>query len=166
MKEQAADKTVQNLALVPNKDAGSGSLLPKEQVESIIQTAKMVGLNPYLGHVVMYYGKPYVTEAGLLYHAHRSGKFDGLKSRPMTKEEREDYQIAEGEYAWIAEAYHTDTSVPFTGIGRARHDPSNPIARGSAVEPMHPQRMAEKRAEMQALRKAFPVGLPMLEEEW
>ena len=151
-------------ALVPHKDAGSGNDLTTVQKDQIIFYSRALDLDPRLGHLVLYYGKPYVTEAGLLYHAHRSARFMGMCSKPLKAEERESYMIAEGEHAWKAEVYVEGVMLPFTGIGRAREDPDRPVARGSAVEPQHPQRMAEKRAEMQALRKAFPLGLPVLEE--
>jgi hypothetical protein len=151
-------------ALVPHKDAGSDSDLTTVQRDQIIFYSRSLDLDPRFGHLVLYYGKPYVTEAGLLYHAHRSKRFQGMTSRPLDAEERESYMIAEGEHAWIAKVFVEGVMFPFTGLGRAREDPEHPIARGSVVEPQHPQRMAERRAEMQALRKAFPLGLPVLEE--
>jgi hypothetical protein len=165
MREQETEKETTISALVPLNDAGSGTALAVVQRQLIVDVAQEMRLNPRMGHVVLYYGRPYVTESGMLYYAHRTGKFDGIRSRPLNKAEREEYQIAEGEHAWIAEVYRTDTSMPFTGIGRAREDPLHPIARKSAVEPEHPQRMAEKRAEMQGMHKAFPLGLPLLGEE-
>ena len=165
MREQETEKETTISALVPLNDAGSGTALAVVQRHLIVEVAQEMGLKPHLGHVVLYYGRPYVTESGMLYYAHRSGRLDGIRSRPLTKQEREDYQIAEGEHAWIAEVLRSDSTIPFTGIGRAREDPQHPVARKSAVEPEHPQRMAEKRAEMQALRKAFPLGLPLLGEE-
>ena len=153
------------MSLVPRKDAGDGSLLTREARDMIVVVGDKIGLDPCLGHVILYYGKPYVTEAGMLYYAHRSGKFNGIESRPLTADEREFYQIDQGEDAWIASAWRKGFAIPFTGIGRARADEKNPVARGSFVEHQHPQRMAAKRAEMQALRKAFPVGLPIWEEE-
>jgi len=164
MKEQEEGKETTISALVPLNDAGSGTALAVVQRQMIVEVAREMGLDPRFGHVVLYYGRPYVTEAGMLYYAHRTGKLDGIRSRPLNKAEREEYRIAEDEHAWIAEVYRTDTSMPFTGIGRAREDPLHPIARKSAVEPEHPQRMAEKRAEMQGMHKAFPLGLPLLGE--
>lgn len=165
MQDKKGIGTPEITSLIPLNDAGSGSALAPEQRKLIIAVATRVELDPYLSHVVLFYGRPYITEAGMLYHAHRTGELDGISTRPLTKKERESYQIPDDEHAWLAEVWKQGQGHPFTGLGRARGDEKRPIARGSAVEPQHPQRMAEKRAEMQALRKAFPIGLPILGEE-
>lgn len=146
------------------KDVGEDKALTLLQIRELVEYAAAVGLHAELGHVVMYYGKPYVTIDGHYYYAHASKEFAGIKTRPATAQEREHAMIAEDEHCWICEVYRRGFEYPFVGFGRARSDEKDPIIRGSYVEPKHPQRLAEKRAEAQALRKAFPLGLLALEE--
>lgn len=153
------------LALLPREDVGDRKALTRDQVTTLLEVSHALMIDPYMGHIVIYYGRPYVTEAGMLYHAHRSGELDGMQSRPMTPSERQDAMIPEDEHAWQAWVYRKGYEYPFGGLGRAREDEKRPIAKGSFVEHLHPHRMAEKRAEMQALRKAFPIGLPILGAE-
>ena len=147
------------------KDVGEDKALTLLQIRALVEFAAAVGLHAELGHVVMYYGMPYVTIDGHYYYAHASREFDGIKTRPATPHERENAMIAEGEHCWICEVYRKGFEYPVVGFGRARGDEKDPVIRGSYVEPKHPQRLAEKRAEAQALRKAFPLGLPSIEEE-
>lgn len=150
---------------LPQADFGDGKALTRDEVTTLLEMGHALQLDPYLSHIVIYYHRPYVTEAGMLYHAHRSGEFDGMESFPLSPAERGDAKIADDEHAWKAWVWRKGFTRPFTGLGRAKEDPKSPIAKGSFVEHLHPQRMAEVRAENQALRKAFPIGLPILGEE-
>jgi len=89
-------------ALVPQTDLATGQLLLPEEVKSLIVYAEKYALDPYRGHVVLMYGKPYITLDGYLYYANRSLIAYQLNSRPLTTPERADYQVGDGDHAWIA----------------------------------------------------------------
>jgi len=121
------------------------------------------GFDPLMNEISIYQGRPYVSIDGRYRKAQETDKLDGVETRPATKQEREDWQIPEGDYFFRAEVYVKGASRAFVGWGRVRK--SETIG-GQGFKPVetNPQRMAEKRAEAQSLRKAFHIPIPSLEE--
>ncbi|GAH85632.1 unnamed protein product [marine sediment metagenome] len=150
--------------LVPHVDLGSGEVLSDGLTKALVVYAQKYELDPYRSHVVLMYGKPYITIDGYLYHAFKSQKPYTLWSRPLTEKERGQYQIEAEDHAWVAEAQFTDTGSTFTGLGVVTQgeitakSERNPVKLRSPVVAAHPWLLAQKRAEWQALRRAFPIG--------
>lgn len=150
---------------VPNKDLATGDLLSPEQVKSLMDYAFDYKLDPFRGHVALMYGKPYITIDGYLYHASKQHKFYSLRSRPLETHEQETYKVGPTDHAWVAELTFNDTLSTFTGLGIVTYDEmtakSNKDASRlrSPVVAAHPWQLAQKRAEWQALRRAFPIGV-------
>jgi hypothetical protein len=145
-------------------------LTPQEKI-LLARVAISYGLDPIMKELVAYQGSAYITTDGRFRKAHDSNEFDGISSRPATKQEKSDWEIPEGDYFFRAEAYRKGISHPFVGWGRVRVSETRPGSRTqgdttSTFKPVqnNPQRMAEKRAESQALRKGFPIDLPSAEE--
>lgn len=127
--------------------------VPPEQRELALAIADRYQLDLMLKHVVLIEGRPYITRDGLLHIAHRSGMFDGIEvSDPSIIE------VGTGKY-WSARCsvYRKDMSRPFTYSGRY------PTTGGNLK--FAPE-MATKVAEVMALRRAFDVSAPVLEERW
>ncbi len=120
------------------------------------------GFDPLMGEVSIYQGRPYVSIDGRYRKAQETGRLDGVRSRPATKQEKEDWGIPPDDYFFCAEVYVKGASQPFVGWGRV----NGTETKGSPHLPVvkNPQRMAEKRAEAQALRKAFHIPLPSQED--
>ncbi|MBA7580552.1 hypothetical protein ES708_22445 [subsurface metagenome] len=59
---------------LPRADLATGEMLGPEQVVALQKYARKYGLDPYRGHVVIMYGKPYIGLDGYLYYAKESGK--------------------------------------------------------------------------------------------
>jgi len=137
-------------------EASTGELAPATAAEMALKYAQEVGIKPERGHIVLYHGKPWITIEGwyyLLRHKFPSAK---LLTRPLDYLERERAGVDEKIYAWKAEVYSRDGGdLLAEGYGYARED--EPLAQKSAVEPRWPWRLAEKRAEEDAIRKV--VGL-------
>ncbi len=159
------------MAMVPQLDLATGQLLLPEEVKGLIAYAEKYDLDPYRGHVVLMYGKPYVTLDGYLYHATQLNVPYNLHSAPLGKDERESYQIAEGDHAWIAEVVNLNTGSKFSGLGivtmaeMSEESKSKPGQLRSPVVAKHPWQLVQKRAEWQAMRRAFPIGGEKPEEE-
>lgn len=157
---------VAELALMPQTDLGTGELLLPEIVQAIIEYAQKYDLDPYRGHVLLMYGKPYIGIDGYLYHANRSKIPYRLESRPLKETERENYKIPEGAHAWLATVVMVDGGGSFTGLGIVTQQEIEEEAKGkpgvkrSPVVARYPWQLAQKRAEWQALRRAFPIGEP------
>jgi len=162
--QQPKQPTAVTMGGVPAVDLGSGELLLPHIVGELINYARRYGLDPARGHVVMMYGRPYFTIDGYLYIANRSGIPYKLESWPMSKPERENCQVADGDHAWKARVVTEDGQGSVTGLGivtleeiEARST-KNPQRLRAPVVAKHPQLQAQKRAEWQALRRRFPIG--------
>ncbi len=117
------------------------------------------GLDPLMGEVILYQGKPYVTIDGRLRKAQEHEQYAGLECRPATDAERAAFRCAETDHLWRAEVYRRDWRKPVVGWGRVTVNDHNAIARGQ-----HAQAIAEKRAKARALRDAFSIPLPSAED--
>ncbi len=127
----------------------------------LVIAARSYGFDPLMNEITIYQGRPYVTFEGRYRKAQETGLLNGVSTRPATREEREAWGIPEGDYFFRAEVYKKGCDYAFTGWGRVfaseiSGDPHLPVAK-------NPQRMAEKRAEVQALKKAFSIPLPSFE---
>lgn len=121
--------------------------VPAEQRMLAQAICQRYDLDPMLRHVVMIEGRPFVTRDALLYIAHRSGVFDGI--------EVTDPVLGDTHWQCRARVYRKDMSRPIEYPGRYPKAGSN--AR-------YAPEMAIKVAETMALRRAFNVAAPVLEE--
>ncbi len=165
MKEVGKSTEPALMTLVPREDSADGKALSPAARQSIIDYAKMLDLNPYLQHVDIYQGRLRVTIYGRYYDAKRHPEYKYVRSRPLTTNERGDQQIAEGVLAWFAEVVGANGDVLSQGFGYASLDNLVQLQKGVPEKWGTPQRRAEKRAEEDALAKAFPIGGILIDEE-
>ena len=162
--QKDAGVTLAQFPGVPATDLATGELLSADLMTALIDYAYKYHLDPARGHVCVMYSKPYISIDGYLFAAMRSGIHSSLHSRPMTTGELKDYKVGETDHAWIATVNKGPYGAEFTGTGIVTHDEIigestyKPGVLRSPVVAAHPQIMAQKRAEWQALRKAFPIG--------
>jgi hypothetical protein len=143
--------------------------LPEKQL--LAECARSYGFDPLMGEITIYQGRPFVSIDGRYRKAQETGQLDGIETRPATRQEREDWQIPDGDYFFRSDVYRKGASHPFTGWGRVRGAETTPGSNRagdttSVYKPVqsNPQRIAEKRADAQALRKAFHIPLPNIED--
>ncbi len=152
------------LNLLPKADLATGELLNPDMVHALISYAEKYGLDPYRSHVYIMYSKPYIGLDGYLYHANKEKIPYQLRSRPLNEEERKTYHIGESDHAWTCEVVLPLTNQSFTGLGIVTMDEITakskkvPTQLRSPVVAAHPRQLAQKRAEWQAMRRAFPIG--------
>lgn len=148
----------------PGADLGTGELLLPEQVQALQEYALKYHLDIFRSHVVLMYSKPYITLDGYLFYARQSKVDYTLQSRPMTTEELNLYKIGATDHAWIAEVILTQSGARFNGLGIVTYEemtaksPRDDTKLRSPVVAAHPWQLAQKRAEWQAMRRAFPIG--------
>jgi hypothetical protein len=128
--------------------------VPPEQREIAIAIANKYELDLLLKHLVLVEGRPYITRDGLLWIAHRSGVLDGIEVTEPTIVTLPGV----GEF-WRATCtvWRKDMSRPFIYAGRY------PTKGGNT---RFAPEMAVKVAESMALRRAFNVSAPTVDERW
>ncbi len=162
--QQGKQPTAVTMGGMTTVDLGSGELLVPEVVKALVEYARNYNLDPARGHVVLMYGKPYITIDGYLYHAKQSRLAYTLESRPLKEDELREFRAAENAHVWISLLKLTDTGQEFVGYGIVTNEEITATSKGkpeqlrSPVVATHPQLLAQKRAEWQALRRAFPIG--------
>lgn len=163
--KQGKRPAVDNLFnLLPSADLATGEVLSPIIVQGIIGYANKYGLDPYRGHVVVMYGEPYIGLDGYLYHANKTGIPYSLTGKPLSKEQREVFLVEAGAHAWLSTVERLDTKQTFIGLGivtmeeMTEESKKKPGQLRSPVVAAHPWQLAQKRAEWQAMRRAFPIG--------
>ena len=129
---------------------------------ALAQAAVTYGFDPLMGEISIYQGRPFISIDGRYRKAQETGQLDGVETRPATRQERTDWGIPDGDLFFHCDVWKKGCSHSFPGKGRVKKEemqgsPHLPIVK-------NPQRMAEKRAEAQALRKAFHIPLPSIED--
>jgi len=146
------------------------------QIEAFTRVATFLGLNPIIGEIYLMHGAVYVSMAGRLKLAQRTGEFDGISEpRMLTPEQQQVYGVNDGDIARLVEVWRKGRRMPAVGVGIIRKGeleqarsgrrgpdglPFSPIGR-------MPEYMAAKRAQVAGLRQAFPdldVAVVDLEE--
>ncbi len=169
MDSTALEKMSENQMLARIGAAKFPQELTPSEKKLLAMVAITYGFDPLMGEITIYQGRPYVSIDGRYRKAQETGQLCGVKTRPATREEREAWQIPIDDYF-----YHAEVNVKgggfnyFEGWGRVRKEETKPGSKNdpnSTYKPIqfNPQRMAEKRAEAMALRKAFHINLPSLE---
>ena len=142
--------------------------LTSEEKKTLALAALSYGLDPLMGELTIYQGRPYVSIDGRYRKAQETGRLAGVETRPATKAERVAWDIPDGDFFMRTEVWVKDVERPFVAWGRVRKKETealkDPAKAGFRPLETNPQRMAEKRAEGQALRKAFSIPLPSLED--
>lgn len=124
----------------------------------VLYTLLEQGFNPYTD-LIIYENRPYVSIDGWYNAIQRAGRRIGrMPTRPVNQTERLDYGLRDDEVGAVCTVYLAGDSEPFT-VGFGKSSAERPY-RKNQVETQHPYRMAEKRAEAQALRKTLrAVGM-------
>ena len=161
--EHLAQRRPERFNLLPKTDIETGAVLSPQDISALDIFAQAVGLNIYLGHVGLYFGEPRVTIDGYYYLAKKRGEDISVCAMPATVDERQQYQIPDNALFFIAKGFRGSNPVPEIGLGIVTSDElaemskKNPSQKRHPIVAKYPQRMAEKRAEWQLLRKLIPL---------
>lgn len=117
--------------------------------KALVLVAQRYDLDPLLKQVQIIKGNVYITHAGLLHIAHTSGKLDGI----VVEDESEDKDWYRAEVS----VYRKDMGHPFKFSGKYRK--SKVRSDGASGE-----EMALKNAERAALRRAFDICAPTMDD--
>ncbi len=161
--ERQAKAMPERFNLLPKEDAHTRDMLSPEDITGLVDFAESVGLNAYLGHVELYFGKPRISIDGYYYLAKTQGKNVSVLAQPATKEEYAQYKVPESDYFSIAHGWLGMLEIKEVGLGIVTQEEISEMSKKnieqkrSPIVAKYPQRMAEKRAEWQLLRKLIPL---------
>ena len=161
--EAQAKRQPERFNLMPKTDAQTGNGLTLADIDGLICFADSVGLNAFLGHVELYFGKPRVSIDGYYYKAKTRGENVSVLAQPASAEEYKQYKVPETDYFYIARGWLGVLEMKEVGLGIVTQDEiaemskKNVEQKRSPIVAKYPQRMAEKRAEWQLLRKLIPL---------
>lgn len=150
--------------LLPKVDLETGEVLSRETITALVAYANMYGLDAYRGHVMVMHGAPYIGIDGYLYHANKKNIPYSLTGRPLNEDELKIHGYEAGDLGWYSKVQMHDTNQIFEGYGFVKkseltsRSKKNPDRLRYPVVADKPGVMVIKRADWQALRRAFPIG--------
>lgn len=128
-----------------------------EQALEVARVAVAYGLDPFLGELMPYKGRPYITFDGRVRIADRHPAYDGYDLEPASELEIKALRATPESSVWKCTVYRKDRSRPTVAYGKAG-------GQGEQNKNIDVALLAQKRAIHRALRAAFPVPIPGLEE--
>ncbi len=161
--EKRATENALAFRMLPKEDLGDYHAITLEDTKNIIGWAKMVGLNAFLGHVELYFGMPRVSIDGYYYLAKKQGRYISVAALPAVGEDYDTYKVTKENYLSIAHGWQGGKELHEVGLGIVTQDEITEMQKkttgkkGQLPIVKYPQRMAEKRAEWQLLRKLIPL---------
>jgi len=132
----------------------------------VARLAIAYGLDPMMGELTVFQGKPWITIDGRIRLASESGKYQGIvEDRPATDAEYTALRCNPDEvYLWYVSVKHADWIKPVGRFGRVKlKGDRNAMAGVDKAIPVDV--MARKRALWSALREAWPLKLPGIYED-
>ncbi len=162
MQQNSPEKT--GLILSHYVDLGSGQVLDLAARKALIAYADTYGLDYCRDHVVLMYGKPYITEDGYLYHAAKEKIPYSMTGCPLTEQELKQLGYTPDDLGYHVTIKRHDTQQVFDGFGfvakteREEMSAKKPTEHRYPIIASKPGIMVIKRAEWQALKRAFPIG--------
>ena len=152
----------QSLGLFPDKAT------TPDQLALLAKVALAYQLDPWMGEIIPYQGKPYVTIAGRRRKDADAGHHTSFSFRSLTDEEERCYKklgaLAEGDVAGYCIATDVDTGATVEGFGRVLASEDAGIsgnARNFVPVVMRKIEMAQKRQERRAREILYgPVARP------
>jgi len=121
-------------------------------------------LDPFLGHLEILGGNPYITLAGHLFKAQGTGLVDGMEFQPLSEEELKQFKVRGDEIAVKCLLFVVGKPRPYVGYGYASQSDVNLQGKKSKNHDKDIRYMAENRSLARALRRGFPIGLASAEE--
>lgn len=148
--------------------------LTKTDLAYLGQYCRDYGLDPLLGEVCLFHGRPYVMIDGLRRKAQETGQYAGLTIRPVVdREEKQGCGYEPHDIVFLATAkrmlpngqvaeftrYGAVTDAERKEMSRRGDTPRHPVLSKKPAE------MAQNRAERHAIRTAFHFEFPGVEAE-
>ena len=128
-------------------------------VSHFIAVCNTYGLNPWMGQITPFHGRPYIQHDGWLNLINREapGQLVRLDARPATDAEYKQFRVNESNYFAIATATRRYPGGNEVSLTRRAQVQAKEVEGGQGYKPIEiePWEMAEKRARVRVLRSLF-----------
>jgi len=81
-------------------DGGDGKPIPREKAEHLVRWAHLYALDPWAGHVIIMYGRPFITAEGALARARANPRYEGYTLRALEEAEKEELGVPKDAWAY------------------------------------------------------------------
>lgn len=156
--------------MIPDADLATGERLSPAHISLLMGYAERYGLDVYRGHVCLMFGRPYPSLEGLDYHARKMRVPYSRTGQPLEASELQALGYTEEDIGWRSTVTRLDTGGVFEGLGfitmaeRIEMSEKNPNRHRYPVVAQKWGNMVVKRAEWQAMNRAFPLGAEKVAE--
>ena len=128
----------------------------EDLTRQMAQMALAYGLDPALGHIEIYEGKPYPTIDAMVAWADQNPAYDGYEHRQLSRAEAQDMGYRADTIVVEVLVHRKDRRYPTKEYGTA--NPNNPY-RNNPTEEQFPAEMARKRGLYRAIRFGLPMNM-------
>ena len=153
---------------------GMPKALTAKDITYLVTYCRDYGLDPMLGEVCLFHGRPYIMVDGLRRKAQETGRYAGLSLRPVTDEAEKvaaGYQPGDIVFQATAKRLMSNGHVAeFQRYGGVTEAEQKEMSRNDPKQHRYPvlwrkpSEMAQNRAERHAIRTAFHFEFPGVEE--
>jgi hypothetical protein len=147
--------------------------LTPSMLDMLAMEASARGLDPATGELTVYQGGLFVGINGRLRKAQETGELDGMDMRPGTEEEKKARRLVPEDYLSCVQVWKKGSTHPFQAWGVVHQweiDKSVASCNEHNTDPRalpivkDPQGHADKRGKAAALKEAFHLDLPSVED--
>lgn len=157
-----------DLAIFPAKeDAGDRRAIDAARAIALITWAKGYGLDPWQGHVVYYFGKPYVTEKGAVTNARNYPDYSGFTLINVPPEDREARGFDRDGYVYECTIWIKGRDLPLVEYGEVGTEEIDKCraAYGDKAQFLPVVNFPGKIARSRAIRRAHLLAFPLKKVE-
>jgi len=160
--EEPTEEEKKVLSIIPI-DAGDNRKLTVDDVRFLIAWARRYGLDPLAGHVIYYYGKPFVTIDGAIVWAKKQKEYKGHSIILLGGKTKVEEGFREEDIVAKATVYIEGYQTPVVDYGVITPEETEETRRKYGDKALylplirHSVKMAMARAIRRALKRAFPL---------
>jgi len=160
--EEPTEEEKKVLSIIPI-DAGDGREIRVDEVRFLIAWSRRYGLDPLAGHVIYYYGKPFVTADGAIAWAKKQKEYKGHSIILLSGKTKVEEGFREEDIVAKASVYVEGYQVPIVDYGEVKPEEIGEAKQKYGNKALylplirHSVKMAMARAIRRALKRAFPL---------
>jgi len=160
--EEPTEEEKKLLSIIPI-DAGDGRELTVDRIRFLITWSRRYGLDPFAGHAILMYGKPFVTADGAIAWAKKQKEYKGHSIVILGGKTKVEEGFREEDIVAKATVYIEGYQVPIVDYGDIKPEEIEEAKQKYGSKALylplirHSVKMAMAKAIRRALKRAFPL---------